>query len=70
MVDSNNDKNKYYKYTMDEALQAMLEFNDESNHSDLLGPSLKYQSNDCNQLQLVFVPDPLQQKQLDDTRCK
>ena len=24
------------------------------------------QSNDCNQLQLVFVTDPLQQKQLDD----
>ena len=29
--------------------------------------TLKYQSNDCNQLQLVFVRDPLQQKQLDDT---
>ena len=31
------------------------------------GPSLKYHSNDCNQLLLVFVPDPLQQKQLDGT---
>ena len=29
--------------------------------------SLKYHSNDCNQLQLVFVTDHLQQKKLDDT---
>ena len=28
--------------------------------------TLKYQSNDCNQLQLVSVSDPLQKKQLDD----
>ena len=32
-----------------------------------IGLSLKCQSNNCNQLQLVFVTDPLQQKQLDDT---
>ena len=63
----NNKNNKHYKYTLDETLQAVLEFDDESNYSDLLGPSLKYQSNDCNQLQLAFVPDPLQRKQLDDT---
>ena len=28
---------------------------------------MKYQSNDCNQLLLVFVTDHLQEKQLDDT---
>ena len=33
----------------------------------LLELSLKYQSNDCNQLQIVFVTDHLQQKKLDDT---
>ena len=56
MVVSDNDKNnKHHKYTLVEALQAVLAFGDESDYSDLLGPSLKYQYNDCNQLQLVFV---------------
>ena len=33
---SENDKhNKRHKYTLDEALQAVLEFNDESDNSDL-----------------------------------
>ena len=33
---SENDKhNKQHKYTLDEALQAVLEFNDESDYSDL-----------------------------------
>ena len=33
---SENDKNnKWYKYTLDEALQAVLKFNDENDYSDL-----------------------------------
>ena len=33
---SENDKhNKRYKYTLDEAIQAVLEFDDESDYSDL-----------------------------------
>ena len=33
---SDNDKyNKHHKYTLDEALQAVLEFNDESYYSNL-----------------------------------
>ena len=35
---NDNDKyNKHHKYTLDEALQAVLEFNDESDYSDLSG---------------------------------
>ena len=30
----------------------------------------KYEASDCNQLQLAFVPDLLQKKQLDDTWCE
>ena len=30
-------------------------------------PTLKYQSNDCNQLQLGFITNLLEQKQVDDT---
>ena len=55
---SDNDKhNKHHKYTLDEALQAVLEFNDVSDYSIHLirGLSLKYQSYDFNQPQLVFV---------------
>ena len=34
--DSDNDKhNKRHKYTLDEALQAVLEFRDQSDYSDL-----------------------------------
>ena len=62
---SNDKNNKHHKYTTVETLRAVLELNDESNYLDLLGRSLKYQSNNCNQLQLVFVPEPLQQKQRD-----
>ena len=51
MVGSDIDKNnKHHKYTLDETVQPVLEFDDESDYSDLLGPSLKYQCNDCNQL--------------------
>ena len=33
---NDNDKqNKHHKYALDEALQAVLEFNDESDYSDL-----------------------------------
>ena len=33
---SDNDKyNKHHKYTLDEALQSVLEFNDKSDYSDL-----------------------------------
>ena len=68
MLGRDNDKNnKHHKYTLDETLQVVLEFDDENEYSDLLVPSLKYQSNDCNQQQLVFVHNPLQQKQLDNT---
>ena len=31
----NHKHNKHHKYTLDEALQAVLEFNDESDYSDL-----------------------------------
>ena len=31
----NNKHNKWYKYALDEALQAVLKFNDESDYSDL-----------------------------------
>ena len=35
-ADSDSDKtNKHHKYTLDEALQAVLEFDDESDYSDL-----------------------------------
>ena len=54
---SENDKhNKRHKYTLDEALQPLLEFIDETDYSDLteLELGLKHHSNDCN-LQLVFV---------------
>ena len=61
MATTNDDKNnKHHKYTLVETLRAVLELNDESNYLDLLGPSLKYQSNNCNQVQHVFVPEPLQ----------
>ena len=30
-------------------------------------PSLKYESNDCNLLQFVFIPDPSQKKRFDDS---
>ena len=63
----NNHKSiKNHKYTLDESLQALLELDGKSDQSDLLGPQLKYQSNDCIQVQLAFVPDSLPQKQLDD----
>ena len=58
--------NKRYKYTLDEALQAVLEFNDESDYSDLSDLS-EVSIQRLYQLQLVFVTDPLQQKQLDAT---
>ena len=58
---SDNDKhNKHHKYALDEALQDVLDFNDEMITQVWLGLTLKYQANDCNQLQLVFVTDPLQ----------
>ena len=31
---SDNDKHKHHKYNLDEALQAVLEFNDVSDYSD------------------------------------
>ena len=58
------------KYILDEALQAVLKFNWKSLwllRYFWLGLSLKHQSNECNQLQLDFVTDLLQQTQLDDT---
>ena len=33
--DSDNDKHKHHKYTLDEALQAVLKFRDGSDYSDL-----------------------------------
>ena len=33
--DSDNDKHKHHKYTLDEALQAVSKFRDESDYSDL-----------------------------------
>ena len=48
----------------------VFEFDDKINYSDLSGQGSvyeKYQSNDCNQLQIVFVFGLLQQKHLDDT---
>ena len=67
---SDNDKhNKHHKYTLDEALTSSVEIQRWKwlLRFIWLELSLKYQSNDCNQLQLVFVTDHLQQKKLDDT---
>ena len=68
---SDNDKhNKHHKYTVDEVLHtSSVEIQRWKWHLRFirLELSLKYQSNDCNQLQLVSVTDHLQQKQLDDT---
>ena len=64
----NNITHKRLEYTLDKALQVVLEFDDENDYSHLSDwESVYSESSDCNQLQLVFVPDLLQQKQLDDT---
>ena len=68
-----NKNNKRHKYTLDEAWQVMLEFDDESNYWDLSDKAQstpKYYSSDCNQPQTGFDPDPSQNKQLDDTWCE
>ena len=55
MVGSGNGKNnKHDKCKLNETLQAVLEFDNEGDYSDLFKPSLKYQSKNCNQLQLVL----------------
>ena len=54
--DGVNDKhNKHHKYTLDEDLQAASKLRDESDYSRFirLQLRLKYQSSDCNQVQLV-----------------
>ena len=57
--DSDNDKhNKHQKYTLDEALTSSVEIQRLKwllSLANWLGLSLKYQSNDCKQKQLVLL---------------
>ena len=50
-----------------ETLQTLLEFDDESDYSDLLGPSLSINPTPATNYNLFLVPDPLKLKQLDNT---
>ena len=66
--DRDNDKhNKHHKYTLDEALQVVPKFRDESDYSDLSDYSSASSINSTTVTNLFFVTDHLQQKQLDDT---
>ena len=66
--DSDNDKhNNHHKYTLDEVLQAVSKFRDESDYSDLESSRWSVNPMTVTKYNLFFVTDHLQQKQLDDT---